>query len=166
MGVGGDLWAQVEALHNPQNTAGLSKLYTGDAEVIMPDGRYDGVTAIGAYIDASTTGFSDFELKTSALLESDDLVMSEWICRMIHQTDLRVEVQGATVGTYHDYFDLASLASQFGAIRPAESFAPTFQHARLFPPTSQRNRSAGRSSCVAFSPSRRAPLRLGAQVLP
>ena len=107
-----------------QNMAGLSKLYTSDAEVIMPDGRYDGTAAIEGMIEASINGFSDFELETSSLIESGDHVMTEWICRMTYDTGPRVEVRGASVATvrdgkfatYHDYFDMASMASQLGAI--------------------------------------------------
>jgi ketosteroid isomerase-like protein len=124
VGIGRDVWAQVEALHNQQNVAGLPKLYASDAEVIMPDGRYGGIAAIEGMIDASTNGFSDFELETSSLLESDNYVVAEWICRMTHGTGQRVEVRGARVAsvrdgkfaTYHDYFDMANLASQLGAI--------------------------------------------------
>jgi hypothetical protein len=50
------------ALHNnQQNMAGLSKLYTSDAEVIMADGRDDGtaagmIAALASQLGAITTG--------------------------------------------------------------------------------------------------------------
>lgn len=124
MGVGRDLWAQVEALHNQQNLAGLPKLYSSDAEFIMPNGRYEGTAAIEGWVDAGSKRFSDFELETSVLIESGDHVMAEWIARMTYETGQRVEVRGATVATvrdgkfdtYHDYFDMADLASQLEVV--------------------------------------------------
>lgn len=82
-------------------------------------------------LDAWPTGFSDFELETSALLESGDHLMAEWIGRMTHETGQRVELHGVTVATvregkfatYHDYFDPAELANQLGALATGRRIA-------------------------------------------
>ncbi len=124
MGIGADLWSQMEALRNEQNLAGIPALYTRDAEFIMPDRRYEGSAGVQEWLDAWPTGFSDFELETSVLLESGDHIMAEWIGRMTFETGRRVQLRGATVATvrdgkfatYHDYFDAGELANQLGAI--------------------------------------------------
>jgi SnoaL-like domain len=67
----------VEAIHNEQKIAGLAGLYTSDAVVITPDGRYEGTAALTAWLDAFVNGFSDFELETSVLLERGEYVMAE-----------------------------------------------------------------------------------------
>jgi ketosteroid isomerase-like protein len=124
MGIGADLWSQMEALHNEQNIAGIPGLYTSDAEVIMPDGRYEGSAGVQEWLDTLPPGFTDFGLETCVLLESGDHIMAEWIGRMTSETGQRVQLRGATVATvrdgkfatYHDYFDPAELANQLGAV--------------------------------------------------
>jgi ketosteroid isomerase-like protein len=113
VGTGRDLWAEMEALHNQQNVAGAADLYTDDAVLITPDGRYEGRAAIKGWLEASTEGFSDFKMETSMLLEEEDNVMVEWTLQLTHVTGQNIELRGATVATvrdgkfatYHDYFN-------------------------------------------------------------
>jgi ketosteroid isomerase-like protein len=124
VGIGRDLWTEMEALHNQQNVAGIPDLYTSDAVFIMPDGRCDGPAAIKGYLDASAAEFSDFEAGTLLLIESGDHVVAEWVLKSTHKGGQRVELQGVTVATvrdgkfatYRDYFDPADLARQVGAV--------------------------------------------------
>lgn len=112
MGIGRDLWTEIEALHNQQNIAGIAELYTNDAVFIIPDGRYEGRAAIKSWLETWTEGFSDFKMETSMLLEQEDNVMVEWTLRLTRATGQNVELRGATVATvrdgkfatYHDYF--------------------------------------------------------------
>ena len=68
MGIGADLWSQMEALHNEQNIAGHTpRLYQPvDAEVIMPDGpRLRRIHAgVQEWLDTLPPGFTDFGLET------------------------------------------------------------------------------------------------------
>ena len=135
MGVGTDLWNQLEKLHNNQDMAGAGSLCTSDAVYVGPGVRVQGSEAIAAYFAEATKGMSDLAVETSLVIEDGDVVVAEWTSRAtntgpltmpdgteIPPTGKTLELPVVTVATVRDgkfatmrdYFDTADIARQLG----------------------------------------------------
>jgi steroid delta-isomerase-like uncharacterized protein len=135
MGVGKDLWNQLETLVNKHDSAGVASLFAIDAVYTDPTGRYEGREGIMAYFDQADKPFSDISQETSRLVEEGDTFVAEWIWRAtntgpltmpdgseIPATGKTVELPGVDIITVRDrkvaaqrdYFDMASMMSQLG----------------------------------------------------
>jgi steroid delta-isomerase-like uncharacterized protein len=135
MGVGKDLWNQLETLVNKQDVSGMASFYASDAVYTDPTGRYEGRDAILAYLEALDKTFHYGKLETSLLIEEGDTVVAEDIWQAtntgaismpdgteIPATGKTVEMHGVSVITVrdgkfasqHHYFDTAAMMSQLG----------------------------------------------------
>jgi steroid delta-isomerase-like uncharacterized protein len=135
MGVGKDLWTEVETLLNKGDWAGATSLYTNDGVITDPIGRYEGPNAIRAFVETMYKAFPDAKIETSCLVEEGGTVVAEYTFRAtntgpfpmpdgseIPATGKTVEFPGVSVLTVrggkfaseHIYFDSASMASQLG----------------------------------------------------
>jgi hypothetical protein len=70
MGVGRDLWNEIERRYNNHDLAGMTSLYASDDVYTDPFGRYQGREAILAYLEEGDNPFSDHRTETSRIVEN------------------------------------------------------------------------------------------------
>ena len=137
MGVGKDLWIELETRYNKSDLSGAASLYASDAVCVDPTSRYEGRDAIQAYLEVAQRAFPDARYETSRLIEEGDTVVAEWTFRgtqtgpfatpdgsEIPATGKAVETAGVSVVTVRDgqlasardYFDNVSMMSQLGLL--------------------------------------------------
>jgi ketosteroid isomerase-like protein len=137
MGIGSDLWDQLNALSSKNDWAGVGSLFATDAVHIDPVGRQEGREVIVAYLQKSYDAFSDITTTTTLLIEQGDIVVVEWTTRSTHTgpiampdgteiapTGKTVEDAGVTIArvrdgkflSSRDYFDLMTGMSQLGLL--------------------------------------------------
>jgi steroid delta-isomerase-like uncharacterized protein len=141
MGVGKDVWTEIETRYNntpsspPYDLSGIASLFASDGVHIDPFGRREGREAIGAYLEEGDKPFSDIRMETSRMTEEGDTVVAEWTWWGTHTAPLvmpdgteipptgkTVELPGVSVLTIMDgrfatdreYLDAAAMASQLG----------------------------------------------------
>ncbi len=135
MGLGKDLWTELEILVNQHDMAGVSSLYASDAVLILPTGRYEGREAILACFEPLETAFPNGIQETSRLVEEGDTVVAEYTWRgtntgpltmpdgtEIPATGKAAELAGSAVVTVRDrkfaserhYIDMAAMMTQLG----------------------------------------------------
>ena len=140
MGIGSDLWNQLDVLLGKQDFAGAASLFTADAVRVDPVGRTEGREAIRAKMGQEYSAFSDITFTTSLLIEQGDTVVAEWTSRSTHTgpfampegselapTGKAVEHAGVTIvkvrdgkiASMRDYFDLMTVMSQLGLLPSA-----------------------------------------------
>jgi steroid delta-isomerase-like uncharacterized protein len=135
MGVGKDLWTEIETIYSKLDYEGLASLYASDAVHIDSTGRHEGREAIGAYLEGADKPFTDISMETSLLIEEDETVAAEYMWRatntgpltmpdgtQIPATGKKIDVPIVSVVTvrdgkivhWRDYFDSASMMTQLG----------------------------------------------------
>ena len=135
MGVGKDLWTELETLVNKHDCSGMASMYAGDAVLVDPTGRYEGREAIQSRCEALDKPFPDGGSETSGLIEEGETVVAEYTWRgtntgpltmpdgtEIPATGKTVEMYGVDIATVRDgkvaaqrdYFDMVAMMSQLG----------------------------------------------------
>jgi steroid delta-isomerase-like uncharacterized protein len=135
MGAGKDLWTEVKARYNKGDLVGMASLYISDAVLTDPNGRFEGIDAMMAYLRAVKRAFPDEVIETSRLIEEGDTTVAEWTWRATHSgpfvipdgneipaTGKTVDVPGVSVVRVRDgkiasdcdYLDNAAVMSQLG----------------------------------------------------
>ena len=135
MGAGKDLWTEAMARYNKGDLAGMAPLYTSDAVLTDPNGRFEGIEAMMAYLQAVKRAFPDDTIETSLLIEEGDTTVAEWTWHAAHTgpfvipdggeipaTGKTVDVPGVSVikvrdgkiASDRDYLDNAAVMSQLG----------------------------------------------------
>jgi steroid delta-isomerase-like uncharacterized protein len=135
MGIGKDVWAELEALANKHDVAGAASLYASDAVLVDPTGRHVGRDAIQALFEALVRPFPDGRIETTQVVEEGDTVVAEQIWRGTNTGPLtmpdgtEIPATGKTVElplvgvmtlrdgqivSERDYVDMAAMMSQLG----------------------------------------------------
>jgi steroid delta-isomerase-like uncharacterized protein len=135
MGVGKDLWTEMEAQYNKGDSGWASSFYAPDSVYLGPDGRYEGREVILAYYADADRPFSDIRMDTTLLVEEGDTVVAEYTWRATNTGPLTmptgteipatgktlalsgvsvITVRDGQISSQRDYFDTASMASQLG----------------------------------------------------
>jgi len=135
MGVGKDLWTEMQARYNRGDLSGATSLYASEVVYVDPLGRYEGPEAILASWEPGDRAFPGARMETSRLLEEGDTLVAEYTWQATHTGafDLpdgsqlpasgnNVEYSGLTILTVRDgkfasqrdYFDSAVVMVQMG----------------------------------------------------
>src|SRR5579859_5886681 len=84
MGVGSDLWNQLDTLLSKCDWDGVGSLFATDAVHVDPIGRHEGREAIVAYLEDGGTAFTDVSSPTSLVIEQGDTTVVEYVWRSTH----------------------------------------------------------------------------------
>jgi steroid delta-isomerase-like uncharacterized protein len=130
-------------LYNAGDLDGVMELYAEDSVQLMPDGRFDGRSAIRDRLATELTAFSDLAHRVVSYVEDGDAFADEWVFVGTHTgplvlpdgtqvpaTGKRVEVPGMELVRVRDgrivvdnlYYDTLAVAAQLGLLPQA---APT-----------------------------------------
>ena len=135
MGMGKDVWSELDSLLNKHDVAGVASVYASDIVLVDPTGRYEGRDAIQAYLEAGDKAIPDGKNETVRLIEEGDTVVAEMTYRGTHSGPFTmpdgtevpasgnavelhcvaiVTVRDGKIVSERDYFDLADMMSQLG----------------------------------------------------
>ena len=124
-------------LYNAGDLDGCMELYAEDAVQLMPDGIFEGRSAIGERLARELEGFPDIAWTVESFLEDGDLFADEWTFAGTHAgrlllpdgtelpaTGKRVEIRGMELVQMRDgkivvdnlYYDNMSVAAQLGLV--------------------------------------------------
>jgi steroid delta-isomerase-like uncharacterized protein len=124
-------------LYNAGDLDGVIDLYANDAVQNMPDGSFEGRTAIRARLAQELAGFTDVNHTVRSFVEQGDLFCDEWTFAGTHTqpfllpdgtelppTDKRVEIRGMELVQVRDgkvvlntlYYDNLAVAAQLGVV--------------------------------------------------
>jgi steroid delta-isomerase-like uncharacterized protein len=124
-------------LYNTGDLDGVMDLYADDAVQIMPDGTFEGRSAIRERLAKELTAFPDVRHRFTSYVEQDDAFADEWIFVGTHTgplvladgtelppTGKRVEVRGMELVELRDgkivvdnlYYDNLAVAGQLGLV--------------------------------------------------
>jgi steroid delta-isomerase-like uncharacterized protein len=124
-------------LYNASDLDGCMELYAEDAVQLMPDGIYEGRSAIRDRLARELEGFPDIDWTVESFLEDGELFADEWTFIGTHAgplllpdgtelpaTGKRVEVRGMEFVQMRDgkivvdnlYYDSLAVAAQLGLV--------------------------------------------------
>ena len=124
-------------LYNAGDLDGVMDLYAEDAVQLMPDGTFEGRSAIRDRLGQELAAFSDLAHRYLSYVEEDDAFADEWVFVGTHTgpvvlpdgtevpaTGKRVEVQGMELVRIRDgkivvdnlYYDNLAVAAQLGLL--------------------------------------------------
>jgi steroid delta-isomerase-like uncharacterized protein len=124
-------------LYNAGDLDGVMDLYAEDSVQLMPDGTFEGRSAIRDRLGKELAAFSDLAHRYTSYVEEDDAFADEWVFVGTHTGSLvlpdgtelpptgkRVEVQGMELVRVRDgkivvdnlYFDNLAVAAQLGLL--------------------------------------------------
>jgi steroid delta-isomerase-like uncharacterized protein len=123
--------------YNAGDLDGVMDLYAEDAVQLMPDGLFEGRTAIKERLAVELKAFSDIAYRYDSYVEEDDAFADEWLFVGTHTgpfvlpdgtelppTGKRVEIRGMEYVKVRDgkiavdnlYYDNLAIAAQFGLL--------------------------------------------------
>ena len=124
-------------LYNAGDLDGVMDLYAEDSIQRMPDGRFEGRSAIRERLALELSGFSDLAHRVVSYVEGDDAFADEWVFVGTHTgpavlpdgteipaTGKRIEIEGMEVVVIRDgkivannlYYDNLAVAAQLGLL--------------------------------------------------
>lgn len=124
-------------LYNAGDLDGVMDLYAEDAVQLMPDGRFEGRSAIRDRLGQELAAFSDLAHRYLSYVEEDDAFADEWVFVGTHTgplvlpdgsevppTGKRLEVQGMELVRVRGdkivgdnlYYDTLAVAAQLGLL--------------------------------------------------
>lgn len=124
-------------LYNAGDLDGVMDLYAEDAVQLMPDGRFEGRSAIRDRLGLELAAFSDLAHRYLSYVEEDDAFADEWVFVGTHTgplvlpdgsevppTGKRLEVQGMELVRVRGdeivgdnlYYDTLAVAAQLGLL--------------------------------------------------
>jgi predicted ester cyclase len=124
-------------LYNAGDLDGVMDLYAENSVQLMPDGTFEGRSAIRDRLGKELAAFSDLAHRYTSYVEEDDAFADEWVFVGTHTGSLvlpdgtelpptgkRVEVQGMELVRVRDgkivvdnlYFDNLAVAAQLGLL--------------------------------------------------
>jgi steroid delta-isomerase-like uncharacterized protein len=131
------LYEQYIERYNAGDLDGVMDLYAEDAVQLMPDGVFEGRTAIKDRLAVELRAFSDIAYRYDSYVEQDDAFADEWVFVGTHTgplvlpngtelpaTGKRVEIRGMEYVKVRDgkivvdnlYYDNLAIAAQFGLL--------------------------------------------------
>jgi steroid delta-isomerase-like uncharacterized protein len=134
-----DLLARYDEMYNQGDLDGVMDLYAEDAVQIMPEGTFEGRSAIRERLNRELAGFSDLVYTVSSFVEQGDAFADEWTTAGTHTGQLtlpdgtelpptgkRVEIRGMEYVQVRDgkividnlYYDNVALLAQLGLVPP------------------------------------------------
>jgi steroid delta-isomerase-like uncharacterized protein len=129
-------------LYNAGDLDGVMELYAEDSTQLMPDGTYEGRSAIRDRLAQELAAFSDLAHRYLSYVEEGDAFADEWVFVGTHTgpvalpdgtevpaTGKRVEVQGMELVRVRDgrivadnlYYDNLAVAAQLGLLPQADA---------------------------------------------
>jgi steroid delta-isomerase-like uncharacterized protein len=123
--------------YNAGDLGGVMDLYAEDAVQIMPDGTYEGWSAVRERLAQELDGFTDLNHTVRSFVEQGDLFADEWTFVGTHTgafrlpdgtelppTGKKVEIRGMEVVQVRDgkiilnslYYDTLAVAAQLGLV--------------------------------------------------
>jgi predicted ester cyclase len=132
-----DLLDRYVELYNLGDLDGVMDLYAEDSSQLMPDGRFEGPSAIRDRLARELDAFSDLAHRVVSYVEGGDTFADEWVFVGTHTgpvvlpdgtslppTGKRVEVQGMELVRVRDgkivvdnlYYDNVAVAAQLGLL--------------------------------------------------
>ena len=135
MGIGIDLFNQLDTLAIKKNWAGLGSLLAADVVHVDPVGRHEGREAVVAYLEEAFSAWSDIATTISLVIEQGDTTVVEYEVRATHTEAFTlgdgtvvpatgktqelpcvsiIQVKDGKIRNIRDYFDIMTTLTQLG----------------------------------------------------